>query len=103
MCGSSLRQVCPLVAAAFLSVVRRADVAIQNAGGCRGSIEGGPFTLNDAHDELPFANTIVALTMSGAQIKAVLEDALHAVFSKGSTGPVSAAGSQPASLAPSEP
>jgi len=56
-------------------VTKAADVAIQNGGGCRTDIAAGNFSHNDAYTMLPFSNTLVTLELTGAQIKAVLEDA----------------------------
>mmetsp|Transcript_6194 Transcript_6194/g.15331 ORF Transcript_6194/g.15331 Transcript_6194/m.15331 type:complete len:551 (+) Transcript_6194:385-2037(+) len=68
---------CDLVAQAFLlQPLSSADVAIQNRGGCRSSIEEGDFTINDAYTLLPFSNTMVNIVMTGEQIKNVLEDAI---------------------------
>jgi len=66
---------CQLVAQGFLEVTKAADVAIQNGGGCRTDIAAGNFSHNDAYTMLPFSNTLVTLELTGAQIKAVLEDA----------------------------
>jgi len=76
---------CQLVTEGFLHVTRTADIAIQNAGGCRTDIMQGDFTINDAYALLPFSNTIVTFEMTGAQIHAVLEDALDYGLA-GSTG-----------------
>lgn len=68
---------CDLVAQGFLlNPLSSADVAIQNRGGCRASIEEGNFTVNDAYTLLPFANTMVNIVMTGQQIHNVLEDAV---------------------------
>ncbi|GFH47259.1 hypothetical protein CTEN210_03733 [Chaetoceros tenuissimus] len=68
---------CDLVAQGFLlNPLSTADVAIQNRGGCRSSIEEGDFTVNDAYTLLPFSNTMVYLEMTGQQIHNVLEDAV---------------------------
>lgn len=69
---------CQLVAKGFLHRTKTADIAIQNGGGCRVDIAKGDFTINDGYTMLPFSNTIVTLNMTGAEIKAVLEDALSA-------------------------
>ena len=76
-----------LVAHAFRDMSRTSEIAIQNAGGVRTDVPAGPFTIGDAYTLLPFANTLVELTMTGAEIKAVLEDSLdYAMTPDGSTG-----------------
>lgn len=71
--GSDAAQV---VAEAFLRGSRRADIALQNAGGVRIPIRAGRLTMKDAFSVLPFANTLVELDLSGAEIHATLEDAV---------------------------
>jgi hypothetical protein len=63
---------CNLVAKAFLDQAPSADLAIQNAGGCRTDIAAGNFTVNDVFMLLPFANTLVTLEMTGGEIIEVL-------------------------------
>ncbi len=64
-----------------------ADIAIQNAGGVREDVPAGDITIATGYRLLPFANTLVNLTMSGAEIKAVLEEAVdYALDPSGSTG-----------------
>ena len=76
-----------LVAHAFRDMSRTGDIAIQNGGGVRLDVAEGPFSIGDAYQLLPFANTLVELEMTGAEIKAVLEDALdYALSPDGSTG-----------------
>ena len=77
-----------LVANAFLEQGRRfggADVSLQNGGGVRVDLPAGPVTVGDIYTVLPFANTLVRLSMSGAEIKAALEDAMESVVG-GNTG-----------------
>ncbi len=50
-----------------------ADVGLQNAGGLRADIPAGAVTKGDVLDALPFLNTIVVCELTGAQIRAVLE------------------------------
>jgi 5'-nucleotidase len=76
-----------IVAQAFLFLSKNADVSIQNAGGVRTDIEAGDVTIGDAYTLLPFANTLVDLTMTGAEIRQVLNEAVtFAHASDGSTG-----------------
>lgn len=75
------------VTAGFLARSFEADIALQNAGGVRVDIPAGPLTIADAYELLPFSNTMVNMTMTGAEIAAVLEEAAtFAVLPDGSTG-----------------
>ena len=69
--------VCNLVSQGFLFNAPVADFAIQNRGGCRTDILAGDISFGSVFDILPFANTLVLLTMTGDQIKLLLEDALN--------------------------
>ncbi|WP_411994581.1 NAD nucleotidase [Agarivorans sp. DSG3-1] len=76
-----------LVAQAFLEQAIRGDVSIQNAGGVRNDVPQGNYTIGDAYTLLPFANTLVYLEMTGAEIKTVLNEAVdYALDPDGSTG-----------------
>ncbi|CZF82134.1 NAD 5'-nucleotidase precursor [Grimontia celer] len=73
-------QVADLVAQAFLAETKRADVAIQNGGGARANITQGAFTVAGATKVLPFNNTMVNLTMTGAQVKKVINEAVDKAY-----------------------
>ena len=76
-----------LVAHAFREMAKASDIAIQNGGGVRTDIARGDLTMGDAYKLLPFANTLVEMDMTGAEIKTVLEEALdYALQPDGSTG-----------------
>jgi len=76
-----------LVAFAYRNMSKTSQIAIQNAGGVRVDVPAGPFTIGDAYTLLPFANTLIEFDMTGAEIHAVLEDALdYALNPDGSTG-----------------
>lgn len=76
-----------IVAKAFRDMSNTSDIAIQNGGGVRVDIPAGDLTIGDAYTLLPFSNTIVEFDMSGAEIKAVLEDAYDfATMEGGSSG-----------------
>jgi 5'-nucleotidase len=76
-----------LVAHAFREMAKASDIAIQNGGGVRTDIAQGDLTMGDAYKLLPFANTLVEMDMTGAEIKTVLEEALdYALQPDGSTG-----------------
>lgn len=74
--GGDMQQ---LVARAFLRQAQRfggADIAIQNGGGVRYGLPPGDFSVGSAYSSLPFKNTLARLRMTGAEIRAVLEDAV---------------------------
>ena len=76
-----------LVAHAFREMTRTSEIAIQNGGGVRIDVPKGDFSIGTAYKLLPFANTIVELQMTGAEISQVLEEALDlALKPDGSTG-----------------
>ncbi len=54
----------------------RAEVAFENAGGLRADLPEGPITNGNVLDALPFINSLVTCEMTGAQIRAVLEQGL---------------------------
>jgi len=83
--GGDIQQ---LVAYAYLERSFEADVAIQNGGGVRIDIPAGDISINDVFTLLPFANTLVNLQMTGAEIRQVLEEAVSAFqdVEDGSTG-----------------
>ncbi len=75
-----------LVALAFLEQGRTfggVDIALQNAGGVRIDIPQGDITVGTVFTLLPFRNTLVRLTMTGAEIKQTLEDAITFVLASG--------------------
>ncbi|KAJ1451107.1 5'-nucleotidase [Pelagophyceae sp. CCMP2097] len=76
-----------LVARSFLQSAPTTDLAIVNSGGVRVSIAAGDYTINDAYTLLPFANMLVTIEMTGAQVVQVLEEAFANVLDNGgSTG-----------------
>ncbi len=86
--GGDIQQ---LVAQAYLDMARRsyggADVALQHAGGVRTPL-AGTVTAEAIVGVLPFGNTLWRLTVSGAELKDMLEDGIEAVWGPGgSTGP----------------
>ncbi|EAR08648.1 bifunctional metallophosphatase/5'-nucleotidase [Reinekea blandensis] len=77
----------PLVAEAFMKAVKTSDAAIQNAGGVRTDISMGELTVGHAQNLLPFNNLIIELSMTGEEIKSVLEEAVaYSVDENGTTG-----------------
>ncbi len=75
-----------VVADSFLKYLPKADIAIQNAGGVRTQFLQGSFSVADAYTMLPFSNTIATITISGAQVVSVLEDAAEYALNTTSTG-----------------
>ncbi len=63
-----------------------AQIAIQNAGGVRVDMPRGTITVADTYNVLPFGNLLVQLMASGAELKAVLEEAMDALVTRGATG-----------------
>ncbi len=58
----------------ILRVRTGADIAIQNSGGIRASIDIGPITLEEIFTVLPFDNYIVVLELRGEKIRQALEN-----------------------------
>ncbi|MFA7503392.1 MAG: 5'-nucleotidase C-terminal domain-containing protein [Burkholderiaceae bacterium] len=84
--GGDIQQI---VAEAFLQQGKRffdADLSIQNGGGVRVDVAPGDIDVSRIYTVLPFRNTLVQLNMTGAEIKAALEDALDGVVGRGNTG-----------------
>ena len=79
-------EIAPIVAKAFYDLSNRADIAIQNAGGVRETVNLGDITYGTAYTLLPFANTLFELEMYGSEIKQVLEDAVENIAQGGSDG-----------------
>lgn len=53
---------------------RDVDIAFMNPGGLRADLLGGEVTYKEAAGVQPFANTLVSMNLTGAQIKSVLEE-----------------------------
>lgn len=64
-----------LVADAMLAQVQAegVDVALQNGGGLRASIDAGPVTMGEVERVLPFGNSLVTFEVTGATLRAALE------------------------------
>lgn len=71
--GSDVAQV---VAEAFLFAAKRADFALQNAGGVRVPVAAGGLSMNTAFTLLPFTNVLVEMELRGSEVVAALEDAV---------------------------
>ncbi|HMO08560.1 MAG TPA: bifunctional metallophosphatase/5'-nucleotidase [Paracoccaceae bacterium] len=77
--GTCRQQECVLgniIAQAMLDRVREQgiQIAIQNGGGIRASIDAGPVTMGEVLTVLPFQNTLSTFQVSGAAIVAALEN-----------------------------
>jgi 5'-nucleotidase len=77
-------QECPmgnLVAEAMLDRARPlgAQIALQNGGGLRASIDAGPVTMGDVLTVLPFQNTLSTFDATGADVLAALENGVSQV------------------------
>lgn len=70
-----------LVATAMLDRTRDqgVEVAIQNGGGLRASIDEGPVTMGEVFSVLPFQNTLASFDLTGAGIIAALENGVSQV------------------------
>jgi 5'-nucleotidase len=53
---------------------RDVDITFMNPGGLRADIDTGDVTYKEAANVQPFANTLVTLNLTGAQVKSVLEE-----------------------------
>lgn len=78
--GGDIQQ---LVAYAFADRAFDADFALQNSGGVRIDIPSGSISIGDAYTLLPFANTMVNLEMTGAEVKQALEDGVSNILDAG--------------------
>lgn len=66
------------IADAMLAAARPggAEIAIQNGGGIRAGLAAGPITWADILSVVPFSNTLATMRLSGADIRAALENGL---------------------------
>lgn len=55
------------------------NIAIQNGGGLRASIGAGDVTMGDVLTVLPFQNTVATFQLTGADVKAALENGLSQI------------------------
>ncbi|MFP7297219.1 5'-nucleotidase C-terminal domain-containing protein [Neobacillus niacini] len=63
------------------SMVPGTFIGMQNGGGIRASIDEGDVTLGEIHTVMPFANLLVTLDLTGAEILAALEHSVSKVES----------------------
>lgn len=55
-----------------------AQIAFMNAAGIRNDLEAGPLTHGVLYDALPFGNQLIRMSMTGAEVLAVLEQQFEA-------------------------
>lgn len=67
----------------ILKDVSKADVAITNGGGIRASIKKGEIRVKEIYTALPFDNYIVAIKLTGRQIREALEHGVSGVEEEG--------------------
>lgn len=72
-----------LVAEAFFDASLRAEFSLQNAGGVRIPLAAGALIFDDAATMLPFTNVLVELDITGAEVRAALEDAVDNHMTQG--------------------
>lgn len=65
----------PLIADAYLAATPGAQIALLMPGGVRQDIFAGDITQGMVQGVLPFGNTLVRLDLTGAELRAALEDA----------------------------
>ena len=63
-----------LIADAHRAAFPDADIAFTNPGGIRGGLPAGALTWGQLFAVQPFGNELVAMTLTGAQVKALLEE-----------------------------
>ncbi len=75
-CRAAECQMGTLVAEAMLARVRGqgVEIAIQNGGGLRASIDAGPVTMGEVLTVLPFQNTLSTFRITGATLLEALEN-----------------------------
>ena len=84
--GGDIQQI---IAEAFLEQGKAffgADISFQNGGGVREDVMLGNVSVEKIYKVLPFKNELVQLNMTGAEIKATLEDAMVGVVEQNNTG-----------------
>jgi 5'-nucleotidase len=72
----------PLVADSMLAAVPRAQVAILNYGGVRKDVLQGAISVGDVLEVMPFANSLVLVDLTGAELQSALEEDLDFLLTK---------------------
>jgi 5'-nucleotidase len=80
-CRAGECQMGNLVAEAMLERTRDQgiQIAIQNGGGLRASIDAGPVTMGEVLTVLPFQNTLSTFQLTGEDVRAALENGVSQV------------------------
>lgn len=65
-----------LVCDSFLEAVGDAEVAFTNKGGLRTRLQAGPLTRRMVYELLPFDNDLISMNLTGAQLRALLTEAI---------------------------
>ncbi len=71
-----------LIADALLDAVPRASVAVINNGAVRKDLAAGNISASDALEVLPFNNSLIIVELTGAELKAALEDGIDYLLKK---------------------
>lgn len=76
-----------MIADSFLAATRApgsgaAQLALVNSSGVRVGLPQGPVRFRDAFTMMPFGNNVLVMTLTGAQLKAVLEQQYSSVAAK---------------------
>ncbi len=81
VCRSKECSMGSLIADAMLARVKDQgiDIAIQNGGGIRASIDAGPVTMGEVLTVLPFQNTLSTFQVSGATVIEALENGVSQI------------------------
>jgi 5'-nucleotidase/UDP-sugar diphosphatase len=72
----------PLVADSMLAAVPNAQVAILNYGSVRKDLLAGTISVADVLEVMPFANSLVLVDLTGAELKSALEGAIDFLLVK---------------------
>ena len=72
----------PLAADSMLAAVPHAQVAILNQGGVRKDLAVGTISVGDVLEVMPFANSLVLVDLTGAELKTALEEGIDFLLTK---------------------
>ena len=64
-----------------------AQIAIENGGGIRASVDAGEVTMGDVLNILPFGNLVSTLSLTGKDVRAALENGVSAMETGGGRFP----------------
>ncbi len=67
----------PLAVDAMLAALPGAQIALLNYGAVRKGLKAGNISVSDVFEVMPFANTLVLVDLTGAELKQALEDDIH--------------------------